>query len=157
MNAFFARYAPYVYAILRIVVGLMFALHGCQKLFGFPPADMPMHLNAFMATGAIIELVGGLLVAVGWFGGYAAFLASGEMAVAYFMFHFPHVFHSPVKFFPILNGGNGGEPAILYCFIFLYIAARGSGVWSVDALLGISKTRFASQIRSPFGRRVHTG
>ncbi|HZS03805.1 MAG TPA: DoxX family protein [Blastocatellia bacterium] len=130
MDKFLGRYAPYVYAILRIVSGLLFAMHGSQKLFGVPGAGPPK-LAPLMVVAGVIELVGGLMIALGLQAGYAAFLASGEMAFAYFMSHFPR---HPL---PILNQG---EPAVLYCFIFLYIAARGSGVWSVDSLIGRGKS-----------------
>ncbi len=143
MNKYAVKLAPYVYAVMRIIVGLMFALHGSQKWFNFPPSEQSMPWSALIATAGTIELVCGLLIAVGFFGRPAAFLASGQMAVAYFMAHFPKIFKSLVYFFPILNGGNGGEPAILYCFIFLYIAMLGSGIWSVDDMLVISKTKTA--------------
>jgi putative oxidoreductase len=137
MNRFLAKFAPYVYAIMRIVVGLMFAVHGSQKLFGIPPRPEQMKaLNALIASAAGIELICGILVAVGFLAGCAAFLASGEMAVAYFMAHFPHNFDSIYRFLPSVNQG---ELAVMYCFVFLYIAAQGSGVWSVDQCRGISK------------------
>lgn len=142
MNKYTLKYAPYVYAVMRIVVGLMFAVHGSQKLFGLPPAppEMPP-MNALIATGGAIELVCGLLVAVGFLGGYAAFLASGEMAVAYFMVHFPHKLVSIYQYLPSVNKG---ELAVIYCFVFLYIAMRGSGVWSADDCLGIGPTGVSS-------------
>ena len=131
MERVLGRYEPYVYAIVRIVVGLLFAMHGSQKLLGWPanPAGggggggglPPMILAA-----GVIELVCGLMIALGLFAGIAAFVACGEMAVAYFMAHFPR---HPL---PIVNQG---EPAVLYCFIFLYIAARGSNGWSLDQAL----------------------
>jgi putative oxidoreductase len=141
MNAFAVKYAPYVYAIMRIVVGLMFAVHGSSKLFNLPPRPPEMTLDALVRSAGGIEFICGLLIAVGLFGGLAAFLASGQMAVAYFMFHFPHNFNSVIQFLPQVNQG---ELAVLYCFIFLFIAANGSGAWSVDACLGISKTKPAS-------------
>jgi putative oxidoreductase len=141
MNAFAVKYAPYVYAIMRIVVGLLFAVHGSSKLFNLPPRPPEMTLDALVRSAGGIEFICGLLIAVGLFGGLAAFLASGQMAVAYFMFHFPHQFNSIYQFLPQVNGG---ELAVLYCFIFLFIAANGSGVWSVDACLGISKPKPAS-------------
>lgn len=114
-----------VYAALRILTGLLFMQHGLQKLFGMfgGSPDMPAVL---LYSAGIIELVGGALVAIGLFGAIAAFICSGTMAVAYFMVH---VFQLGV-FPPILPGG--GELAILYCWIFLLIAAKGSGTWSVD-------------------------
>jgi putative oxidoreductase len=126
MERFFGKYEPFFYALLRIVTGFMFMLHGAQKLFNIPPAAKAMELNAFMTFGGILELVLGLMVLLGLFAGFAAFIASGEMAVAYFMAH------QPAGILPIQNGG---ELAVLYCFIFFYIAARGAGVLSVDNLL----------------------
>ena len=141
MNKFAVKFAPYVYAIMRIVIGLMFAVHGCQKLFGFPPSPKPMPWNTLIASAGSIELGCGLLIGVGFLAGYAAFLASGQMAVAFFMAHCPHNFDSLVQFLPLMNGG---ELAVVYCFVFLFIAAQGSGVWSVDACLGITSTKPAS-------------
>ena len=112
-----------IYAATRILAGLMFVQHGLQKLFGVfggPPADAP----AFIVYGAGgIELVGGLLVALGLFAAPAAFICSGTMAVAYF------IAHQPNGAIPILNGG---ELAALYCWVFFAIAAKGAGIWSVD-------------------------
>ena len=138
MNKFAVKCSPYVYAMMRIVVGLMFAVHGCQKLFDIPPRppEMPP-LNALIATAGGIELVCGLMIGVGFFAGYAAFLASGQMAVAYFMAHFPHKLVSIYQYLPT---ENHGELAVMYCFVFLFIAAYGSGAWSVDACLGRSKS-----------------
>jgi putative oxidoreductase len=116
----------------------MFAVHGSQKLFGIPPRMPGMTMNALTWTAGGIEFVCGVLVAIGFFGGFAALLASGQMAVAYFMAHFPHNFESLVKFLPPINGG---ELAVMYCFVFLFIAAYGSGVWSVDSCLGLCKTK----------------
>lgn len=126
MDKFIGKYAPHVYALMRIMVGLLFACHGGQKLLNFPPGNMHPPLMSMGGVGGAIELVGGLLIAVGLFGSLAAFIASGEMAVAYFTVH-AHM----GSFFPLINKG---EMAVLYCFIFLYIAARGSGVWSLDSL-----------------------
>jgi len=127
MNRVLGRYSEYVYAILRIVVGFLFVLHGTVKLFGVPIlASGP--IGALGTTAAVIELVAGLLIVFGFFASFAAFLASGEMAVAYFITHFKSDAPLPIQ--------NGGELAVLYCFIFLYIAAKGSGVWSIDSLRG---------------------
>ena len=121
---YLARYQPQVLAILRIVAGLLFVEHGLSKFFGFP-APFPVHpLPTLLAVAGVIELVGGLLVTIGLFTRLAAFICSGEMAVAYWMQHFPK---SP---WPIANMGEG---AILFCFVFLYIAAAGPGPWSIDA------------------------
>jgi putative oxidoreductase len=127
MERFIGRFAPYLYAILRIVAGLMFAMHGTQKLFswpGPPPGGGGGPLPPLFVVGGWIELVAGILIALGFFASFAAFIASGEMAVAYFMMH------AKQSFWPILNQG---ELAALYCFLFLYIAAAGSGTWSIDA------------------------
>ncbi|MFL6207470.1 MAG: DoxX family protein [Pyrinomonadaceae bacterium] len=126
MDRFLGRYAPYAYALLRIVAGLLFAMHGSQKLLGVPGNKPTVALAPLMGGSGVIELACGLLVLLGLFASYAAFVASGEMAVAYFMAHFPH---HPL---PIMNQG---EPAVLFCFIFLYIAVRGAGVWSLDSLI----------------------
>jgi putative oxidoreductase len=122
MERVLGRFSPQLYALMRIVVGLLFACHGAQKLFGlFGGQQMP--LASLMGLAAVIEFVGGLFVAIGFLTSTVAFIASGEMAAAYFMAHFP-------------RGGvplqNGGEPAVLYCFVFLYIASRGAGIWGVD-------------------------
>jgi putative oxidoreductase len=123
MDRYLGRYSPQLYAILRIVSGLMFALHGTQKLFGFP-GDKPSAAGTLMMAGGIIEVVTGLLLALGLFASSAAFLASGEMAVAYFKAHF--AVGNPI---PNLNRG---ELAVVYCFLFLYVAAHGAGIWSID-------------------------
>lgn len=127
MDRFFGRYSTYFYALLRIVVGLLFMLHGTQKLVGFPAAKAPMQLDGILTAAGIIELVAGAMIMLGLFAGIAAFIACGEMAVAYFMVH------QPVGPLPIQNGG---ELAALYAFVFLYIASRGSGIWSLDSLIG---------------------
>jgi len=122
-----SKYAPYLYVLLRVVAGLLFACHGAQKLFGVfggmggqPGTSMP--LFSLMGCAGCIELIGGLLIALGVLTSFAAFIASGEMAFAYFTQHFPR------GFWPIQNGG---ELAVLYCFLFLYIAANGAGMWGV--------------------------
>lgn len=128
MERFLGRYSAYTYALLRIVTGFMFIWHGSQKLLGYPPPPAPGGLPPLMAVAGTIELVGGILILVGFFAGFVAFIACGLMAAAYFMAHF-----SSEKFLPLVNGG---ELAVLYCFVFLYIASRGSGVWSIDSLRG---------------------
>ncbi len=125
------RFAPQLYAILRIVAGLMFFMHGTQKILGWPPKEggggpMP----TIMLVSGWLELILGALIAVGLLTPIAAFLASGEMAVAYWWKHFPD------GFWPI---ENQGELPALYCFVFLYMAAAGAGIWSIDAAR--SKTR----------------
>ncbi len=125
MERWLGRFSGWVYAVMRIVLGLLFACHGAQKLFGaFGGPRMASH--PLMLAASLIELVGGLLIALGLATGFAAFLASGEMAAAYFMAH------APAGFWPIVNRG---ELAVVYCFVFLYVATQGSGVWSVRSLL----------------------
>lgn len=133
MERFLGRYSPYIYALLRVVAGFLFLWHGMQKLFNFPPQAAAggapdSGLSPLMAVGGIIELVAGIMILIGLFTSIAAFIASGMMAVAYFMAHF-----SLAAFLPLQNRG---ELAVIYCFVFLYIAARGSGPLSVDDALG---------------------
>jgi putative oxidoreductase len=125
MQKSLARMSPYVYALLRIVAGLAFAQHGAQKLFGALGARQPAELMSQMGLAGIIEFVGGIMIAIGLFTSPVAFLASGQMAVAYF------TRHATRGFWPIQNGG---ELAILYCFIFLYFVTVGSGRLSIDAI-----------------------
>jgi putative oxidoreductase len=121
------------YAALRIVSGALFALHGSQKLLGFPvPAPMKIEIASQIGVGAIIELVCGVLIALGLFTRPAALLASGTMAVAYFQFHWKLQMANKM-FFPMVNQG---ETAVLYCFIFLVFAAMGAGMYSMDAKRG---------------------
>ena len=123
MASFLRSYEPQVYALLRMVTGFLFLWHGTQKLFAFPVPPPPVPPFVIAIAGPI-ELVGGLLVMIGLFAGWAAFLCSGLMAFAYWMVHGPQA---------LLPIQNGGEVAVLFCFVFLYISARGSGIWSVDA------------------------
>jgi len=125
MERWLGKYAEFIYAVMRIVIGMLFACHGAQKLFGVLGGQSQLS-SPLMATAGGIEFFGGGLVCIGLFAGYAAFLASGTMAVAYFMAH------ASGGFWPIVNRG---EMAVLYCFVFLYIAAKGSGRLSVDALM----------------------
>jgi putative oxidoreductase len=125
------RFADPVYCIVRVIVGLMYACHGGQKLFGFPGGGHGVGGLAFVA--GIIELVAGLLIAFGLFTRIAAFFASGEMAVAYFKFYVGFVPTLEAKFFPIMNGG---ELALINCWIFFFIIFYGPGRWSIDALRG---------------------
>ena len=122
MDKALAAFAPYTYAALRIVAGLLFICHSGQKLFGWFGGD-PVPIASLFGVAGMIELALGLLITIGLFTSYAAFIASGEMAVAYFIGHFPK------SFWPL---ENGGEPAVLFCFIFLYMATQGSGIWSAD-------------------------
>jgi len=119
-----SRWQPQLLAILCIVAALLFIAHGTVKLFGFPvPFQMPGELPPMMLAAAIIELVAGTLILIGLFTRPAAFLASGQMAVAYWIGHAPQ---SP---WPV---ANMGDAAVLFCFVFLYIAAAGPGAWSID-------------------------
>ncbi len=122
MEGILGRFAPQIYALLRIVSGLLFAVHGAQKLLGVLGGQQVPIMSQFGLAG-VIELVGGLMIAAGVFASLAAFVASGEMAVAYFQAH------APKAFWPVQNGG---ELAVLFCFVFLYVAARGNGTWSVQ-------------------------
>lgn len=123
------RYADTVYCIMRLIVGLLFACHGGQKLLGFPPGGHGAG-EGIMVIGAWIELVGGFMIALGLLTRVAAFLASGMMAAAYFMVH------AKGGFFPIVNKG---ELAVVYCFVFLFIFFYGSGRLSIDALIARGK------------------
>lgn len=123
MLSFMRRFDGEAYALLRIVSGLLFLWHGTQKLFGFPKQASPEAPAFVLYVAGPIELVGGLLVCVGLFTRPAAFLCSGLMASAYWMAH------GTKHLFPLLNGG---ELAALYCFVFLAIAGRGPGMWSLD-------------------------
>ena len=120
--------APIALSLLRIVAGLIFLEHGTQKFLSFPAgnyAGMGLALDSMPAYAGVFELICGLLIAIGLFTRPAAFLASGTMAVAYWLVHFPQ------NFFPV---NNSGDAAILYCFVFLYLAAAGPGPWSLDAM-----------------------
>ena len=129
MNRWLGKYSEWIYAVMRMVIGLLFACHGAQKLFGVLGKEARLSDPQALVAG-VIELGGGLLVALGLWAGVAAFLSSGLMAVAYFKVH------APRGFWPIVNGG---ELAVVYSFVFLYIASRGSGILSVDALRGRRK------------------
>lgn len=120
-------YAPTLRSVLRIVAGLIFLAHGTQKILGFPASDFNPPAFSMFWTAGIIELITGTLLILGLFTRPAAFVASGLMAAAYWMVHAPN---SP---FPVLNGGDA---AILYCFVFLYLVFAGPGPWSVDARIG---------------------
>ena len=126
MKPLLGRFAEPAYALLRIVAGVLFMMHGAQKLLGmFGGQQVPMMTQPWVA--GVIELVGGVLIAIGLLTSIAAFIASGEMAAAYF------IAHAPDGWIPLLNKG---ELPVLYCFLFLYIATHGAGIWSVDAVTG---------------------
>jgi putative oxidoreductase len=121
-----AKYESQAYALMRIVAGFMFSFHGAQKVLGML-AEMQPAIGSQIWIGGVIELVGGLAIMLGLRTRWAAFICSGEMAVAYFQFHWK--FQMGSAFFPIVNKG---ELAVLYCFVFLLIACKGAGRWSLD-------------------------
>lgn len=131
MNETLSSWAPRILSVLRIITGFLFLWHGSQKLFGFPPSPQggggPM--PTLMLVGGILEFFGGLLILLGLFTRWTAFILSGMMAVAYWMAHGM----SGKGFLPLLNGG---ELAALYCFVFLYFFFAGGGTWSLDNLIG---------------------
>lgn len=131
MLSFLDPWSTRILSVLRIVSAYLFLLHGTAKLLGFPHIDMFDNLSIASLPGiaGVLELVGGALLLVGLFSRPVAFILSGEMAFAYFIGHAG----SGNPLFPLLNGG---ESAVLFCFIFLYIAAAGPGPWSVDAKMG---------------------
>lgn len=126
-QAFFATWSPRLLSVLRIVAALLFLAHGTAKLFHAPhlPNFDNLQLLSLLGVQGFIEVIGGFLLAIGLFSRIAAFVMSGDMAVAYFMSHWPR------NWLPILNGG---DLAVLFCFVFLYLWAAGPGPWSVDAL-----------------------
>jgi len=123
-----STWGPHLQSVLRIVAALVFILAGTMKLFAFPAGIPPnggtVPLMSQMGLGAVLEVIGGGLLLLGLFTRPVAFLLSGEMAVAYFQFHFPQAFWPNM---------NGGVPAVLYCFVWLYFSAAGAGPWSLDA------------------------
>lgn len=130
MEKWLGKYSDFLYALMRFVAGALFACHGAQKLFGVLGGQKQD--AALYVVGGVIEFAGGILIAVGFLTGIVAFICSGQMAVAYFKYH------ASGGMWPIVNKG---ELAVLYCFVFLYIASRGSGILSIDALLGRAKRR----------------
>ena len=120
------KWSPQILGLLRIVVGFMFLCHGSAKLLGYPPGMEGIQLMSLMGLAGVLELVGGGLVCLGLFTKPAAFILSGEMAVAYFMAHFP------AGFLPFVNHG---EAAVFYCFVFLYFSAAGGGAFQLENLL----------------------
>ncbi len=130
MLSIMKRYEDQTYALMRIVAGFLFLWHGTSKYFSFPrvsPAE-----GYVLVVGGAIELIGGLLIMIGLFTSPAAFIASGHMAAAYW------IAHNPNDIFPILNNG---ELAALWCFVFLYISAKGDGIWSIGGLLKLSREK----------------
>ena len=121
-----SRLSPYLLSLLRMVAAFTYMAHGMQKLFGLPAALPMPHLPPLLLSAGIIEAFGGLLLLVGLLTRGVAFVLAGEMAVAYFLVH------APRGFWPLLNQGEG---AVLYCFVFLYLASAGGGAWSLDRLL----------------------
>ena len=122
---FLNRFSDTLYSLMRLAAGFLFACHGAQKLFGVLGSPQLVHIPLMLAAG-IIEFFGGLLIALGTFTAIAALIASGEMGIAYFLEHAPH------GFWPIRNHG---ELAVLFCFVFLFMASRGDGKWSARGLL----------------------
>jgi putative oxidoreductase len=143
MPAVIGRFSPQAFVLLRVISGAMFFLHGTQKILGLPPMQGGGggQLPRLLMVAGLIELVGGLMIAIGLLTGFAAFLASGEMAVAYFMGHAAR--GGPI---PLVNKG---ELAVLYCFVFLYIAAHGAGIWSIDNVRRRRSTITASTAATP--------
>lgn len=132
MEKWLGRYSNVFYALMRFVAGILFACHGAQKLFGILGGQKQQGL---LQVAGIIEVVFGIMIAAGFFAGFAAFIAAGEMAVAYFKQH------APRGYSPMMSGGNGGELAILFLIIFLYVASIGSGSLSIDGLIGRARRR----------------
>jgi putative oxidoreductase len=126
LDRFLAPATEPVYAAMRIITGLLFATHGVQKVLGLLTENQPP-VGSQLWIGGVIELVAGLLIAVGFLTAWSAFLASGTMAVAYIQFHWKFAFGS--AFFPVVNRG---ELALVYAFVFLFIACRGAGIFSID-------------------------
>lgn len=131
VSARWTSWAPYLLSILRFVGAFMFIQFGTAKLFAFPAAVMPgggtAPLTSLPGFAGALEVVGGALLLLGLFTRPVAFLLSGEMAIAYFMGH------APQGFWTVLNGGS---PAVIYCFLWLYVSAAGPGLWSIDSFVG---------------------
>jgi putative oxidoreductase len=121
---FMRKFENHTFALLRIVAGFLFLCHGSQKIFNIPPAGVEIPLYIIVIAGTI-ELLGGLLILLGLWTRWAAFVAAGEMAYAFWFVHFPR---------GILPLVNHGEPAVYFCFLFLFFSAHGSGIWSLDSL-----------------------
>jgi putative oxidoreductase len=130
-----SSFSSYVLSIVRIIVGLLFLEHGTAKYLGFPGVQRIPEMLSMSGVGGLLELIGGALIVAGLLTRPVAFQLCGEMAVAYFYAHFPR------NFFPVINGGDA---AILYCFMFLYLVFAGAGPWSLDALLTRSRSQAPS-------------
>ncbi|MBS1792842.1 MAG: DoxX family protein [Acidobacteria bacterium] len=128
MGEFLNGWSPRILSVLRIITGFLFLWHGSQKLFAFPPPQMAGPVSGFMVFAGVLEFGGGLLILIGLLTRPVAFILSGMMAVAYWMAHGSN----GKGFLPLMNGG---ELAVIYCFVFLYFCFAGGGPWSVDALL----------------------
>lgn len=142
-ESFLSLWAPRTRSVLRVITGLLFMQHGLMKLFAWPPSEMfaqPVELMSLMGLAGVLELVGGALIVLGLLTRITAFVLSGQMAAAYFMAH------APQNFFPALNGG---EAAILYCFVFLYLAVAGGGAWSLDQAFRSNRRNFADTTAIP--------
>ena len=124
---FLKPYSECIHDTVRIVAGVLFFQHGAQKIFGILGMEESVELGSRLGLAGIIEMTTGALIALGLFTPVAAFIASGEMAVAFFIAHVPRG-----SIWPLVNGG---EPAVLFCFLFLYLASRDSGDWSLDRIL----------------------
>ena len=124
--SFLKPYTECIHDTVRIVAGVLFFQHGAQKIFGVLGAEASVELTSLLGLAGVIELVAGALIALGLFTPWAAFIASGQMAAAFF------IAHAPRGLWPI---ENQGEPAVLFCFLFLYLASRDSGEWSLDRML----------------------
>ena len=123
-----AQWAPRMLSVLRIMAALLFIEHGTQKLFGFPAGERgTVELFSIFGLAGVLEVFGGILLLIGLFTRPVAFVLAGQMAFAYFMAH------APETFFPV---NNGGDAAILFCFVFLYLFTAGPGPWSMDAKRG---------------------
>lgn len=138
---------PRMLSVLRIVAGFLFIEHGGQKLLNFPPSPHPMSVPvaSLLGVAGLLELIGGGMLILGLLTRPAAFILAGEMAVAYFMQHSPH------GFWPV---ANQGEPAVLYCFTFLFFAVAGGGVWSLDALFARIREKPDSELATGPNRQV---
>jgi putative oxidoreductase len=138
-NTRYTAVSPHLLSLLRIITAFLFMEHGGMKLLGYPAPMGDIALFSLMGLAGVLELFGGLLILIGLFTRPVAFILSGEMAFAYFMAHAPN------GFWPVLNHG---EAAVLYCFIYLYLAAAGGGPWSLDRLLTRSGTGTAAKVEA---------